>query len=86
MDVLLFNYHDLPNYRSEALRWYGHLTDITPGLNVICKREPGPQDDPANWRSNSSALKVNFTWGWQDISDQSLDDTCLTLEHYLAWE
>lgn len=86
MEILIFNYQDLPNYRSEALRWYGHLTDITPGLNVIWKREPDPQDDPAPWNSHSSALKVNFTWGWENIVDQPLDDTCLTLEHYLHWE
>ena len=53
---------------------------------MIWKREPGPQDDPANWRSHSSVLKVNFTWEWQDIVDMSLDDTRLTLEHYLNWE
>ena len=53
---------------------------------MIWKREPGPQDDPANWHSHSSALKVNVTWGWQDIVDMSLDDTRLTFEHYLAWE
>ena len=77
----------LPNCGSAALRWYGHSAELTPGLNVVWRREPGPQDDPAHWYSHSSALKVTFTWNYpNEIVEQSLDDVRSTLEHYLHWE
>ena len=69
---------------ASALRWYGHTAEFVPGFNVVWKRESG---NPAHWHSRPSTLEAHFTWCFpSEIVDQSLDDTRLTLEHYLNWE
>jgi len=83
-NTAIFEYDDLPNTRSAALRWYGHTAEFVPGFNVVWKRESG---NPAHWHSRPSTLEAHFTWCFpSEIVDQSLDDTRLTLEHYLNWE
>ena len=82
--VLMLGERRMPNTRSAALRWYGHTAEFVPGFNVVWKRESG---NPAHWHSRPSTLEAHFTWCFpSEIVDQSLDDTRLTLEHYLNWE
>lgn len=88
IDFLSFEYGDLPNTGSTALRWYGGVSEVVPGLIVSWDRELNPQDPVQTRRANApSTIQARFSWyNPGDIVDQPLTDACLTLEHLVDWK
>ena len=94
VDLTYYEIDYLPKARgspyspSTALRWLAGVTDMDALLDVTWRRDV-PQFShgmPVQRQNAPSTIRAQFMWNATgDITEQSLADACMTLEHWVDW-